>query len=741
MFKRKKLVYGIGSVVIGLSAILLIYIFLIFIGVLRVTSNKIVISSKSRIKEYDGNVLTCEEYEILSGKLKDGDHLEMLFSGKQKEIGESENTYVAVILDSNNTDVTDKYEVVEETGTLTVIQRNIVIQTQNMTKEYDGEPLTCPNYEVVSGSLIQGHQLKVTKMPSITNVMDNVPNALEFQLLDQNQSDVSYNYKIEYDYGTLAITPRKLQATTSSAEKEYDGEPLTSPDCFIDPSKLLEGDEIVEQWAERSETGITPDQGVDNDKVHYKIVNALGEDVTSNYELVVSSGKLNVRKRKIYFYVSDKIVSYNAEEQTFNPNESETDKEYIQILTDSFLEGHHWQIVFDTIPTITNASKMRLVHKDSSFSSTTESLPICYYSMKVLTEDNEDVSNYYQFITRDNATVFEVEPLSVKIEIKNFKLSYTGKDLVVPEENSWENKSKESIITFMENHNHTISVSQIQGSIRTWSDGEPDGEVSTGRVTTTIKMEDITISDEEGNPITSNYKIEVKDGYIQLVKKKLYVRATSKIKEAQDDSEILCWEDEDITVDGQPVEGEIVDHAYKHEDYDKPFIKDENIEESKSYLFTDTSFWLRVYDGIIEDKYETTENYEIIVLQSIIGIYVSGELLFICPDDYTIQPGQTIEEALSNIEILHYMLDIYGYTIKAKDEEKPMVKLVLDDDGRPTVVEATLDTVTLLTEVDKDNIQILDGDLDVTKDYKFESGNGYLEVPIDLYTDYIKNLS
>jgi hypothetical protein len=101
---------------------------------------------------------------------------------------------------------------------------------------------------------------------------------------------VTDDYFISYQYGILEVTSAPLTLTAGSAEKRYDGVPLTEPG--ITSIGLIEGHYIDELIVTGSQTGIGRSANVIS---HVLIRNQAGEDVTANYAIELVDGVLRVR--------------------------------------------------------------------------------------------------------------------------------------------------------------------------------------------------------------------------------------------------------------------------------------------------------------------------------------------------------------------------------------------------------------------------------------------------------------
>ena len=95
-------------------------------GILTVTKKPITVLSGSAEKMYDGTPLVCHDpITIAAGALASGHSLDMRATGKQIDVGTSDNFIDGDILDSAGNAVTDNYEITFSLGTLRVYTNSV----------------------------------------------------------------------------------------------------------------------------------------------------------------------------------------------------------------------------------------------------------------------------------------------------------------------------------------------------------------------------------------------------------------------------------------------------------------------------------------------------------------------------------------------------------------------------------------------------------------------------------------
>ncbi|MBQ3505525.1 MAG: transglutaminase domain-containing protein [Clostridia bacterium] len=322
MIKRSKLVYILGSIIIGIVAVISVFAGLTLSGVIDAGSRVIVFVSESKTKVYDGEKLVHEEWSIAEGELKDGHEAKVVFTGNQTVVGQSQNEYTVTIVDANGADVSDDYEITIETGILGVTPRPIAMQSASATKEYDGEPLTCDEITIVEGSCAGTDIASYVLTGSRTDVgVDD--NLFVPKIVDKNGNDVTHNYEITCLYGTLTVTPMPITLYTGSKlSKVYDGTPLrgdVSACSFVGEKTPLEGHEAtITLSGEQTEVGES-----ENLVASVVIVDTNDEDrdVTFNYDITYQTNVLVVEKRRITITGGDMQWTYDGAEHTYPHHE------------------------------------------------------------------------------------------------------------------------------------------------------------------------------------------------------------------------------------------------------------------------------------------------------------------------------------------------------------------------------------------------------------------------------------
>ena len=304
---KTKLIYIIGSAVIGLIAVLGVFFGLMAGGAIDASVTRISIASLDAAKEYDGTALVKNEWTLLAGKLKEGHVIQAAFSGSQTDAGKSENTFSALVLDEGGADVTDHYDLDLQFGTLAVETKYVEYQAPSGEKVYDGTALTVEGFEIVSGGLVEGHTTESSVYGERTNVGE-AETSLTVVIKDGNGVDVSHNYRIALNKGGLKVTAKPVTILSADDEKVYDGKPLENIKCEVDGETPLVEGHILEAEADGSIT----DVGTQKNDFTPTIKDASGEDVTANYAITKKAGTLKIDKRFLTLRSNDGTNEYNG---------------------------------------------------------------------------------------------------------------------------------------------------------------------------------------------------------------------------------------------------------------------------------------------------------------------------------------------------------------------------------------------------------------------------------------------
>ncbi|MBQ8402941.1 MAG: transglutaminase domain-containing protein [Clostridia bacterium] len=173
-------------------------------------------------------------------------------------------------------------------GMVSFNKPTLVFESGSTTSVYDGKALINETWTMKSGVLEEGHRASVSVTGSQTNVGES-ENTMQVRILDSTDSDVTSQYNIGYEFGTLKITPRAISITSASAEKVYDGEPLTNSENTVSED-LAEGHNIIVLV-----TGSITQVGQEFNTISSVVItDKQGQDVSGNYNMTLREGTLRI---------------------------------------------------------------------------------------------------------------------------------------------------------------------------------------------------------------------------------------------------------------------------------------------------------------------------------------------------------------------------------------------------------------------------------------------------------------
>ncbi len=289
----------------------------------------ITIKTDSAEKVYDGLPLTAEGATVSGGSIAYADSFTYSSYPSLTDAVEGgiENIPSGLrIVNNIGTDVTHMYSVTVDAGRLTVLKREITVASCSDEKVYDGEPFDSLTADITSGDLADGQSIKYSFVNGAVTNAGSFENLVNAVITDGSGKDVSRNYGINKECGTLNITPRPVTVTGSDRTWIFDGlvhsastlSPRFTVSNRLDDGGLLNGHTVeCKTYATIHTVG-----EAENTPTEIKIKNASGADVTANYEVITVSGTLTVIKRAITVTVHDAAFVYNGNERRYPDSDS-----------------------------------------------------------------------------------------------------------------------------------------------------------------------------------------------------------------------------------------------------------------------------------------------------------------------------------------------------------------------------------------------------------------------------------
>ena len=215
-----------------------------------------------------------------------------------------------IIRDESDRDVTFNYEITRTFGTLTIKPRPITMTTKDQTWIYDGNEHSHPSYEV--SGLVEGHESSFVDASKIRDV-GQLPNEIVIKIINENGESVSHNYEMTALYGTLTVTPRPITIRTDGGTWIYDSmEHRISSYGIVSELGLANGERLI-----IDDTVSVIDVGkAENKPIAFDIVRltngANSESSLANYEITWEYGILEILPRPIFIKPVDQSKIYDA---------------------------------------------------------------------------------------------------------------------------------------------------------------------------------------------------------------------------------------------------------------------------------------------------------------------------------------------------------------------------------------------------------------------------------------------
>ncbi|GEM_PF-5860092 len=232
-------------------------------------------------------------------------------------VGRHQNILAVWMVNPNTGyDMSGFYNMTITEGYFEITQRPITVTVPDVRKIYDGTGNNDCTVSVTGGlGLVSGHTLYVKTFPNVSDV-GTYENTVTVGIKDADGKDVTDNYAISYVYGTLTITPRPLSLTTGSAQFIYNGtQQYTEKITVNEESALINGDRI----SVTAHTGVTYcSEGIVDNVLTFCIMHGKKKDVTSNYDISVTYGTLQVTPRPLTVTLQNFEKTYDATPLTSN---------------------------------------------------------------------------------------------------------------------------------------------------------------------------------------------------------------------------------------------------------------------------------------------------------------------------------------------------------------------------------------------------------------------------------------
>ena len=251
-------------------------------GELKINPRAVTLTSGGGEKVYVGQPLTNSTVTVSGNGFAEGEGAAYNVTGSQTKVGSSENTFTYTL---NENTKASNYEITTELGKLTVtpvtdeVVVTIIGKTDSVT--YNGAAQSVTGYTVSTNNpLYTTDDFTFDGNDTATGTDKGTYQMNLSKTQFKNISDNFTNVKFDVTDGSLEIAPMDLTITAGSANRTYDGTPLTK-DSYTTSADPAEGDTITSVTLTGSQLNVGSSDNVASDA---KLMRG-DKDVTENYNI------------------------------------------------------------------------------------------------------------------------------------------------------------------------------------------------------------------------------------------------------------------------------------------------------------------------------------------------------------------------------------------------------------------------------------------------------------------------
>ena len=269
-------------------------------GKLTIEKRTVTLTSATDSKEYDGTPLTNDEVTVGGDGFAAGEGASYAVTGSQTLVGSSQNYFTYKL--NAGTDERN-YTITTNPGTLTVTNRDakyeITVVANSGTEKYDGMEKTVSGFETTTFT-IAGQTYTVeglTAEAKGTNAGTYPSNVTGIPVVkDAEGNDVTSQFSVKTENGSLVIEKRDVTLTSATASKEYDGTPLTNDEVTVGGDGFAAGEGAVYT--------VTGSQTIVGSSQNYFTYELNAETDAENYTITIQLGTLTVTNRDAKYEIT-----------------------------------------------------------------------------------------------------------------------------------------------------------------------------------------------------------------------------------------------------------------------------------------------------------------------------------------------------------------------------------------------------------------------------------------------------
>ena len=268
-------------------------------GKLTVNKRNVTLTSATDSKPYDGDELTNNSVEVGGDGFADGEGATYSVTGTRTLAGVSENAFTYTLDDGVKA---DNYNISVTFGALTVNSREakyaVTLTANSGEYQYDGAEKSVEGYAIdgESGGAFtaeNGQVYTIEGMSASGSGADAGTYAVNVTgtpvIKDSDGNDVTDEFAVNAESGTLTITKRNVTLTSGTASKVYDGAALTNDEVTVTGDGFVNG-----EGATYSVTGSRTLPGTADNTFIYALNDGTKKE---NYEIKQVYGALTITNR------------------------------------------------------------------------------------------------------------------------------------------------------------------------------------------------------------------------------------------------------------------------------------------------------------------------------------------------------------------------------------------------------------------------------------------------------------
>lgn len=262
-------------------------------GNLTITKRDVTLKTADAEKVYDGTALTKDGVTVGGDGFVDGEGAAYNVTGTITNVGEKPNAFTYTLKDNTKA---KNYNITETPGTLKVTpitdKVTVTIKENDKSAKYDGNEHIDSGYTVksISNELYSIDDFTFSGTAEVKGT-DAGTYGMNVKATDfTNTSDNFTNVEFVVEDGQLIISKRDVTLTSGSAEKVYDGTPLTKDKVTVSGDGFVDG-----EGAEYNVTGSQTKAGSSDNEFTYTLKDNTKKD---NYNITVAKGTLTVTQDK-----------------------------------------------------------------------------------------------------------------------------------------------------------------------------------------------------------------------------------------------------------------------------------------------------------------------------------------------------------------------------------------------------------------------------------------------------------